>query len=225
MNKVNTGGMFVTLEGVEGCGKSTQMDLLARRLADRGIPHVCTREPGGTPFGREVRRILLNPQGPPRAPLAELLLYLADRVQDLHQQIRPALAEGRIVLCDRYHDATIAYQGFGRGIPRPTIAALAAPLQLLPPDLTLLLDLPPEEALIRARRRNETDARARTESRFDDEAIAFHRRVQEGYRQLVREEPERFAVIPAQGTPERIFTLLLTRFVDALPPQLKRKMS
>jgi len=225
MNDHNTGGMFVTLEGVEGCGKSTQMDLLARRLAERGVPHVCTREPGGTPFGQEVRRILLNPQGPPRAPLAELLLYLADRVQDLHQQIRPALAEGKIVLCDRYHDATIAYQGFGRGIPRPTIDALAAPLGLQTPDLTLLLDLPPREALARARRRNKSDARARTESRFDDEALAFHQRVQEGYRQLVREEPERFAVIPAQGSPEQIFALLFARFVDALPLHLKRKMS
>jgi dTMP kinase len=217
--------MFVTFEGVEGSGKSTQIDLLARWLTDRGIPWEATREPGGTPFGRAVRAILLDPRGPARSPLAELLLYLADRQQDLHERIRPALAAGKVVLCDRYHDATIAYQGYGRGIPLDTVNALAAPLELLKPHLTLLLDIPPAEAVARARRRNEGDARARNESRFDDEALSFHQRVLEGYRQLVREEPGRFAVIPAQGEPEEIFRLLLDRFVAVLPPRLKRKLS
>lgn len=197
-------GMFVTFEGVEGCGKSTQLRLLAAGLEERGIGHILTREPGGTAVGRQIRGILLDRDGPRREPLTELLLYLADRYQDIHERILPALAEGQAVLCDRYHDATLAYQGFARGIPVATIGRLAAALRILPPDLTFLLAIPPEEALQRAIRRNSEEGTGRAEGRFEAEDISFHRRVGAGYMRLARREPGRFVVLDGGREPELI---------------------
>jgi dTMP kinase len=198
-------GIFITLEGVEGSGKTTQIGLLTQWLDGLALPYVLTREPGGTPFGRQVRQVLLDAQGPARLPLAELLLYLADRYQDLHERIMPALAEGRLVLCDRYHDATLAYQGFARGIPLEAIAHIAAALDIRTPDATILLDIAPERSLARAIQRNQTSASAGKEGRFEAEALDFHRRVREGYLRLAVGEPARFLVIDADRPPETVF--------------------
>lgn len=198
-------GIFITLEGVEGSGKTTQIGLLTQWLDEKAAPYVLTREPGGTPFGRQVRQVLLDARGPARQPLAELLLYLADRYQDLHEQILPALAGGKLVLCDRYHDATLAYQGFARGIPLGVIAHIAAALDIRTPDLTILLDLAPERSLARAIRRNQASASAGQEGRFEAEALDFHRRVRDGYLQLASREPARFLVIDADRPPDSVF--------------------
>src|SRR5215813_5673241 len=208
-------GQFITFEGIEGSGKSTQFRLLEAYLTGKGIPLVVTREPGGTAFGQQVRRILLNEHGPAQAPVAEMLLYLADRCQDLHERIEPGLAAGKFVLCDRYHDATVAYQGYGRGIDRVLIADLAARLAIRTPDLTLLFDLDVTTGLERARARNRQSAGSAGERRFDDETIAFHERVRQGYLDISRREPARVRVIPADGSPEAVH-LLVRAAVDPL---------
>jgi dTMP kinase len=198
-------GLFITFEGVEGCGKTTQILRLADWLRARGVPVTLTREPGGTPFGQAVRRVLLDPDGPPREPAGELLLYLADRCQDLAECIRPALAGGRVVLCDRYHDATLAYQGAARGIPRAVIDRLAAALDILTPDRTVLLDIDPARSLARAIARNAASDAGAAESRFEGEALAFHRAVRAGYLALAQAEPARYVVVDADRAPDPIF--------------------
>lgn len=197
-------GRFITFEGIEGSGKSTQLRLLENYLRMKGIPVVTTREPGGTAFGRQVRQILLDESGPLRAPVAEMLLYLADRYQDLQEVIEPGLQAAQFVLCDRYHDATVAYQGYSRGIDRTLIADLAARLAIRTPDLTLLFDLEVATGLARAHARNRERAGSIGERRFDDEAIAFHERVRQGYLEISRRETSRVQVIPADGPPEAI---------------------
>jgi dTMP kinase len=195
-------GGFITFEGIEGSGKTTQIGLLSQALHARSIAHVLTREPGGTPAGDRIRGLLLDPATRLSAP-AELLLYAAARAEHLERVIRPALASGRIVLCDRYLDATRAYQGAGRGLPLAWIEAIHAlePLRLAP-DTTLLFDLDPALGLERARDRN---ARGRQdEGRFEAEDVPFHRRVREGYLALAKAEPERFRVIDASGEPEAV---------------------
>jgi dTMP kinase len=195
-------GGFITFEGIEGSGKTTQIGLLSQALHARSIAHVLTREPGGTPAGDRIRGLLLDP-ATRLAPLAELLLYAAARAEHLERLIRPALAAGRMVLCDRYLDATRAYQGAGRGLPLAWIEAIhqVEPLRLAP-DTTLLLDLDPALGLERARGRN---ARARhDEGRFEAEDLPFHVRVRDGYLALAKAEPERFRVIDASGEPEAV---------------------
>jgi len=188
---------FVTFEGIEGCGKTTQIQLLSNRLEEQGIDHLLTREPGGTTAGDQIRRLVLDP-ATVIGPWCELLLYAAARAQHLEQVIRPALAEGRLVLCDRFTDATRAYQGFGRGLPLEIIEQLHAlgPLAL-EPDLTILIDIDPETALPRAADRD----RAKTvdESRFEQENRAFHDRVRRGYLELARRFPGRFAIVDGRG--------------------------
>ncbi|HYV18287.1 MAG TPA: dTMP kinase [Verrucomicrobiae bacterium] len=193
-------GGFITFEGIEGSGKTTQIGLLSQALHARNIAHVLTREPGGTPAGDRIRSLLLDP-ATRLAPLAELLLYAAARAEHLERMIRPALQAGRMVLCDRYLDATRAYQGAGRGLPLGWIEAIhqLEPLRLAP-DTTLLLDLDATLGLERARGRN---ARARhDEGRFEAEDLPFHRRVRDGYLALAKAEPDRFRVIDASGEPE-----------------------
>lgn len=207
-------GFFLTFEGVEGCGKTTQLRLLEQWLLGHGRTIVLTREPGGTPFGLEIRRILLDPQGPPREPLSELLLYLSDRHHHIRTLVEPALEAGHVVLCDRYHDATVAYQGYARGIPLGTVRALAAPLGLLRPDATLLLDLDPEVALERALRRNRENGVDDVEGRFEAESLSFHRRVREGYLQLAAAEPDRFLVIDSARSPEEVHADIVRKLVD-----------
>ena len=206
--------MFITFEGIEGCGKTTQVRRLADHLQRQGHAVLTTREPGGCPIADEIRRILLSPANGELVPRAELLLYAAARAQHVAEVIQPALARGMWVLCDRFTDATIAYQGYGRGLDSQLIGELndvAAGSTL--PRLTILLDLPVEEGLNRARRRNAQTA-GPDEGRFEDESLAFHRRVRDGYRQLATREPERFLIIDARGD-EGTVAKRVTDTVDA----------
>jgi dTMP kinase len=191
--------LFISFEGGEGCGKSTQIATLAARLTNRGIPVLATREPGGCAIADAIRRILLDPANAALVPRAELLLYAAARAQHVDEIIQPALSQGTWVLCDRFTDATVAYQGGGRQLPPTTIETLnRIATDGLQPDLTLLLDLPVEEGLRRAIGRNDQDGTAH-EGRFEAETLAFHQRVRVVYQQLA-ESHERFRVVDAFGT-------------------------
>lgn len=196
-------GVFVSFEGVDGSGKTTQLELLAERLRAQGRDVVTTREPGGTALGQAVRSWVLEAQAEPLAPRAELALLFAARAQHLQQVIEPARARGAIVLCDRFTDATEAYQGAGRGLG----AELVRELDRLicggaRPALTLILDLDPETALERAQTRLRRAASG--ENRFEAEGAAFLRRVAEAYRAIARREPERCALIAATGAIEAV---------------------
>lgn len=192
-------GRFVTFEGVEGAGKSTQLRRAVDWLRGRGLVVVETREPGGTPVAEAIRGVLLAPRPEPVPPMAELLLMFAARAAHLESLIRPALARGDWVLCDRFTDATYAYQGAGRGLDRSAIATLETLVQgSLRPDLTLVFDLPPTAGLARARRRNH-DA-----DRFEQEAVTFFERIRSEYLDIARREPARVRVIDAAGEEEAI---------------------
>jgi dTMP kinase len=185
-------GLFVTLEGPEGSGKSTQMALLATWLREQGRPVVTSREPGGTRIGDQIRLVLHDVANTEMTPAAEVLLYSASRAQLVAQVIRPALAEGQIALLDRYADSTLAYQGYGRGLNLADLAALTAvATQGLQPDLTLLLDLDVAAGL--ARRRNQGDEM----NRLDLETLEFHNRVRDGYHRLAAQEPGRWVIVDA----------------------------
>ncbi len=184
--------MFITLEGPEGAGKTTQLRDLAGFLRHRGLSVVTTREPGGTAIGDQVRHVLHDTANAAMSPTAEVLLYAASRAQLVAEVIRPALAAGHIVLCDRYADSTTAYQGYGRGLNRDDLAALTAiATGGLRPDLTLLLDLEVERGLARRRDRGEEM------NRLDLETVEFHRRVRDGYLALAAAEPARWLRIDA----------------------------
>lgn len=196
--------MFITFEGIEGCGKSTQIKLLAKHLQQDGSTVVLTREPGGCPIANQIRTILLDAANSAIVPITELMLYAASRAQHLAEVVRPALAAGYIVLCDRFSDATRAYQAFGRGIDRQTIETLnSLASEGISPDLTLLLDCPVEIGLGRARQRIEATSGPR-EERFELESLAFHQRVRDGYLQLAAEETGRFVIIDAVAPPEQV---------------------
>lgn len=219
-------GFFLTLEGTEGTGKSTQARLLGDELAGRGWSVVLTREPGGTRLGKRLRSVLLDADYGEISPSSELFLYMADRAQHVAELINPALEEGKIVICDRYADATMAYQGSGRGIPRPVIADLNERATLgRRPDLTILLDMEDVAAgLRRAVRRNEEEGLSGVEDRFEGEEMAFHQRVRDGYRALADEEPHRIRTVPASltvgETAERIRQEALTALeVRGLAPE------
>ena len=183
--------MFLTIEGIEGSGKSTLITLLAREFESRSIPFLLTMEPGGSGLGKDLRRILLS-QSSSLDDNAELFLFLADRAQHAAEIIRPALAGGQWVICDRYADSTVAYQGYGRGMD-PAFLRNASDFAAkgMIPDITLLLDLPAEEGLRRARRRNGLMGTAESEGRFEAEEMAFHQRVRSGFLEIARLEPER----------------------------------
>jgi dTMP kinase len=188
--------MFITLEGIEGSGKTTQMRQLSDYLESRGQSCVITREPGGTVLGEKIRGILLDPASKELVPTAELLLYMADRALHIHALIKPCLAEGKVVLCDRYFDATVVYQGFARGLDTGFICDLhRLVLENLKPDITFLLDLEPGVGLARAWKQIDSGARSHAESRFEEETIHFHEKVRAGYLELARREPERIKVI------------------------------
>jgi dTMP kinase len=198
---------FITFEGIEGSGKTTQIRLLHEALGSRGLDVVMTREPGGTPMGDRIRALLLD-SASVLSPSCELLLYAAARAEHLETLIRPALASGRTVLCDRFTDATYAYQGYGRGLPLDLIEAVHALAPLAQtPDRTLLLDLDPRDALARARRREA--ARTADESRFEREAAAFHERVRRGYLELAARAPKRIVVVDGSGGPETVHRRVL----------------
>lgn len=202
--------MFITFEGVEGCGKSTQLSLLAEYLRNRGENPLSTREPGGSRLGRRVRAMLLDCRQSPVGPEAELYLFLADRAEHLAEVVRPALADGRPVLCDRYVDSTIAYQGYGRGMDLAKLRMVcdAVSGQCMP-DVTLLLDVPVEVGLQRAGERNRAAGTVISEGRFDAESLEFHNHVRQGYLALAAECPERIKVIDANRDPDAVFASCL----------------
>jgi dTMP kinase len=197
-------GTFITFEGTEGSGKSTQILLLANFLKSRGMRVVLTREPGGTPIGDQVRKILLDPAHTTLDPKAELLLYAASRAQHLYEVILPALASGMIVLCDRFSDATLAYQGYGRGLDIEMIRALDRIVCAgTRPDLTLLFDIDAALGIARAHGRN-TSRGLETEARFENEELAFHERVRQGYKILAKQEPDRIRLVDAFPAQEAV---------------------
>jgi dTMP kinase len=189
-------GRFITFEGSEGCGKTTQIRLAANSLVERGILVHETAEPGGTPLGRRIREILLNRGSCAISAEAELLLFAAARAQHVRETILPALKEGLWVLCDRFTDATFAYQGFGRGLDAGVIRILNAFSSLsLRPDMTLLFDLPVATGLARAQKRAAGGRPETAEDRFEHEEHAFHERIRKGYLTLAAGEPDRFRII------------------------------
>jgi len=189
--------VFITFEGIEGCGKTTQIRRLAKRLQGHGIPLVTTLEPGGTHIGARIRRILLDAKSRDMTPLAELILYMADRAQHVEEVIKPALEAGKWVLCDRFFDATMAYQGWGRGQDENLIRFLNdRATQGIAPDMTFLLDCPVEVGLQRALQRNKQGPQE-GQDRFEKEAEAFHRKVRAAYLALAETHRERIVIIDA----------------------------
>lgn len=202
-------GLFITLEGPEGAGKSTNREYLAERLREQGIDVLLTREPGGTPLAERIRELLLDPSDEPMAADTELLLVFAARAQHLQQIIRPALAKGSVVLCDRFTDATYAYQGGGRGLSIERIAQLEQFVQgELRPDLTLIFDLPVEIGLARAAARGRLD-------RFEQEGRGFFEAVRQAYLQRADQAPQRYRVLDAGQTLAQV-----QADIDALLPSL-----
>lgn len=190
--------MFITLEGPEGSGKSSQLPDLAEFLRGQGWDVLTTREPGGTPIGDQIRQILMRLDNQELHPRTEILLFLASRAQLVEQVIKPALRESKLVLSDRFGDSTLAYQGYGHGIDLATLRAmLAFATDNLKPDLTLLLDVDVEIGLQRKRKEDEWN-------RLDAYELAFHQRVREGYHELCRQEPERWRVIDAMQPKEAV---------------------
>lgn len=205
--------LFVTFEGPEGAGKSTQIRRLASELEARGYSVVATREPGGTAIGEAIRQILLAPEHSAMLPETEALLNTAARAQHVAEVIQPALAAGKVVLCDRFVDSTLVYQGAGRGLPTSDLLALQRfATRGLWPDLTLLLDLPVEVG--QARRR----ASGEPLSRFDADALGFHERVRTGFLALARDDPARWRIIDAAQSEEAVAREVLAVVLERLPP-------
>ncbi|GBL58142.1 MULTISPECIES: dTMP kinase [Pseudomonas] len=206
-------GLFVTLEGPEGAGKTTNREYLAERLRERGVEVQLTREPGGTPLAERIRDLLLAPSDEPMAVDTELLLMFAARAQHIAQVIRPALARGAVVLCDRFTDATYAYQGGGRGLPESRIAELERFVQGdLRPDLTLVFDLPVEVGLARAAARGRLD-------RFEQEGREFFEAVRQTYLRRAADEPRRYHVLDAAQPLARV-----QADIEALLPNLLERL-
>ena len=193
--------LFLTFEGMDGSGKTTQMRLLAERLRRQGRAVLESAEPGGTPIGMQVRRVLLDSANQELRPTAELLLYFACRAQNVDQWILPALTEGKIVLSDRFTDSTLVYQGCGRGLGTETVMTLdRIACRGLVPDVTVLIDIDAETSLARAHARNAT-ARD-TETRMDEQSAEFHRKVYEAYHALAAREPDRFRIVDGRAERE-----------------------
>jgi dTMP kinase len=199
------GGLLITLEGIEGSGKSTQMRFIHSRLSCLDVPHVCSREPGGTSLCADLRALLLtqHPSGEKWTPLAELLLFSADRAQHIEAVVRPALKDGKVVVLDRFEDSTRAYQG-AQGISPSTMSALGQlVLDGLKPDLTLLFDADPEKTLNRAAARNKSRS-GFSETRFDAESLTFHKRVREEFLRIAHQEPSRVRIINGEANQETV---------------------
>lgn len=211
-------GVFITFEGGEGAGKSTQIARLAEHLRASGREVVTTREPGGTPRAEVLREALLSGAAKPHGPLAEALLFAAARIDHLDALIRPALERGAIVLCDRFADSTRAYQGAAGGLDGDTLRALErVTLDGTRPDLTLILDLLPETGLTRARMRSERGGREATPDRFESEAIGFHLRLREAFRAIAQAEPGRCVLIDAEPAAEAVAMAIREAVTARLP--------
>ena len=213
--------LFVALEGPDGSGKTTQMQLLADWLRGRGFDVLTTREPGGTSIGDQIRAILHDPKNADMRPATEALLFSASRAQIVDQVIRPALRRGQIVLCDRYADSTMAYQGYGHGLDLDALRAITAfATGGLTPDLTIYLDLDVEEGLRRKRAAYEAGQSEWT--RMDQMEVNFHRRVREGYLRMAAEEPERWLVLDARRPIEEVQALIRAKMEEKLTERLPR---
>jgi len=194
-------GKLITFEGLDGCGKSTQLEKATDWLKVQGYSVLKTRQPGGTVIGQQIRCILLNPEHEELQPESELLLYLADRIQHLQDSILPAKAAGKIVLCDRFHDSTVAYQGYGRGLNLNSIESIVEHcIKPYSPDLTILLNISPETIASRLERRQEHVEK----DRLDLESLSFFKRVAQGFQELSAAEPERFVCINGEQEIELI---------------------
>ena len=214
-------GLFITFEGIEGSGKTTQCLRLAKALRERGVTVVETREPGGTPFAESIRRLLLHPPETsarePVSALCEAYLILAARSQHVAELVRPALQDGSIVLCDRFSDSTLAYQGYARGLDRRLLERLnRVASQGVTPDLTLLFDMPVLQGL--ARRRTD-ELRGTQQNRIDRESRAFHERVRRGFLDLARRHPRRITILDATQNPDSLGVEVLA----AVETMLKRR--
>ncbi|MBN8725070.1 MAG: dTMP kinase [Acidobacteria bacterium] len=195
-------GLFITFEGIDGCGKTTQIKMLAALLAANSIPHLVTCEPGGTKIGSQIRQILLDNKNHQLSATTELLLYAADRAQHVSETLKPALDKNQIVLSDRYTDATLAYQGFGRKLSQPLIKELnKIATNSLIPDITILFDLP----VPLANERMLSPSSERSKDRLENEKKEFHQRVREGYLSLAKEFPERFFIINTIDKEKAVF--------------------
>ena len=203
-------GLLITFEGIEGCGKTTQLQMASEWLGEKGLTLRCTREPGGTRIGAEIRKVLLSQNTVALAPLAETLLYLADRLQHVTEVIRPHLQNGEIVLCDRFHDSTVVYQGHARGISLAFIESIWRSSALaIDPDLTLLFDLAPEQGIERSLEK--LRAQHLDESRFEQEGIEFHTKVRNGFLTLAKNNPQRIKVIDASRSIEEVHKDVILR--------------
>jgi dTMP kinase len=202
-------GLFITFEGGEGCGKSTQSRLLLKKLEQQNVPVVLTHEPGGTALGNELRKALKRKRGSSISPQAELFLVAASRAQLVAEVIRPALEEGKVVLCDRFTQSTMVYQGYGRGLDFTAIQMVNnMATKYLNPDLIILLDISPEQGL--ARKRSLKD-------RFELEDLSFHRRVREGYVKMAAAEPDRWLVIDTSLSKGKVAEIIWDRVSQLLP--------
>ncbi len=200
-------GKFITFEGIDGSGKSTQLRMLTGELAIRGFDVLTTMEPGGTPLGRRLREAFLETEENV-SPLAELLLFAADRAQHINLLIKPALQEGKIVISDRYADATFAYQGAGRGFPEKTVnQIIKLATEGLKPDLTLFFDISVNRAILRTNSRDVEGIERK--NRMDSETTEFYERVRDAYLKIAEKEPKRFRVVDANGSVEEIKTKVL----------------
>lgn len=209
--------MFITFEGVEGSGKSSVIGRLQAWLEEMGLEVLVTREPGGSRLGQMIRPILLDARNDDLSAESELFLYMADRAQHVRQVLMPALAAGKLVLCDRFADSTTAYQGYGRGVDLSELAALNKVAQAgLQPDLTLLFDLDVKIGLERAIRRNAELGIAEAEGRFEAEALEFHQRIREGFLKLAADNAWRFRVVDASQTPDQVFEQARAHVAKAL---------
>jgi dTMP kinase len=202
-------GLFITFEGGEGCGKSSQSRLLLKKLEQQNIPVVLTHEPGGTALGDELRKALKKKRSSSISPRAELFLVAASRAQLVAELIRPALVEGKVVICDRFTHSTMVYQGYGRGLDFTAIKMVNNMATMhLDPDLIILLDIPPEQGL--ARKQSLKD-------RFELEDLSFHRRVRDGYLKMAEAEPDRWLVIDASLPKEKVAEIIWARVSRFLP--------
>ncbi len=198
-----TRGKFITFEGCDGCGKSTQLKLFSEYLAAQNIPHIFTREPGGGKISEQIRAVLLSGKNLEMTDECEALLYAAARVQHLADRVEPALSQGKLVICDRYVDSSLAYQAFARGLGRDFVEKINAfALENYLPDLTIFIDLTPEEAFKRKQGADEND-------RMELAGMDFHRRVYEGYKTVAKEQPDRVVCVDGKKSPQEIFNDVL----------------